>query len=61
MLVTLIEGSKLHLIQEGEVRSGNMDIVVVHANLTDARVVGKLVMRILGPVDRKASWRRLVS
>jgi hypothetical protein len=59
--VTLIEGSELHPIQQSSVRRGNMDIAVIHVNLTDARVAGKLAMGLLRLVDNGASWRRLVS
>jgi hypothetical protein len=59
--VTLIEGSELHPVQQSGVRRGHMDITVVHVNLTDARVVGRLAMGLWRPVDNRASWRRLVS
>jgi hypothetical protein len=52
--VTLIEGSELHPVQQSSVRRGHMDITVVHVNLTDARVVGKLVMGLLRLVDNES-------
>jgi hypothetical protein len=59
--VTLIEGSDLQPLEKSAVRRGHMDIKVVHVNLTDARVAGKLAMGLWRLVDNRASWRRLVS
>jgi hypothetical protein len=39
----------------------DMDRAVIHVSLTDAQVVGRLVMGLWRPVDTRASWRRLVS
>jgi hypothetical protein len=59
--MTLIEGSKLHPTQHILVRRGHMDIIVIHVNLTDARVVFEHATGLWRLVDNIASWRRLIS
>jgi hypothetical protein len=53
--VTLIEGSELQPIQQSEVRIENMDITVVHVNLTDALVAGRPAMGLWRPVNSRDS------
>jgi hypothetical protein len=61
MSVTLINGLDLQLLKKSAVGRGHMDIEIIHVNLKDAQVVGRLVMGLWRPVDSRASWRRLVS
>jgi hypothetical protein len=53
--MTLIEGSELQPIQQSEVRIENMDITVVHVNLTDALVAGRPAMGLWRPVNSRDS------
>jgi hypothetical protein len=53
--VTMTEGSDLQPLEKGVVRIGNMDIIVVHVNLTNFQIVGRLVMGLWRSVEKITS------
>jgi hypothetical protein len=47
----LIDGSELQPRKQRLVRIGNMDIRVIHVNVTDAEAIGRLVMSLWRQLD----------